>query len=80
MFKSVRDQKPKIIRNVVPQGAHGDKVNIVYDHIHYVDLCKSQFTVIRVQLLDSQGNHIKFSKLLSKLTVKLHFKLKNESI
>ena len=70
--------KHKIIRNIIPEGNHGDKVSIIYNHVHYVDLSKSNISSINFSLCDSQANLIKFSSELSKVIVKLHFKLKNE--
>ncbi len=72
------DVKAKIIRNIVPQGQHGEKINLVYNTIHYTELSQSEFQSITVQIKDTSDQFIRFTNKLSKVTIKLHFKLKNE--
>jgi hypothetical protein len=72
------DVKAKIIRNIVPQGQHGEKINLVYNTIHYTELSQSEFQSITIQIKDTTDQFIRFTNKLSKVTIKLHFKLKNE--
>ena len=68
--------KSKIIRNVTPQGTHGQLVNIIYDTIHYVGINKTEIRTINISIRDSQGENIKFSDNLGKVVVKFHFRKK----
>lgn len=69
------DVKARIIRNVIPQGDHR-QVNIIYNSIHYVDICKTEIKDINISIRDTQGDFVRFSDLFGKVVVKLHFKLK----
>lgn len=74
------DKFSSILRNVIPKGITGDKVSIIYDNPHYVDLKYNNFDNITINIRDSTGNLIHFNDLSGKVIVKLHFKKKYGNI
>ena len=74
------DVKAKIIRNVIPDGIHGQHITLIYNTIHYVDLLETSFQTINIMIKDNSDQLIHFTNKLSKVVVKLHFKSKNERI
>lgn len=70
------DSMSSIIRAVIPKGNKGERVSILYDNPHYVNLKKTSFNSIHINIRDSAGELIKFSNLLGKVILKLHFRIK----
>lgn len=70
------DSMSSIIKAVIPKGNNGERVSILYDNPHYVNLKKTSFNSIHISIRDSAGELIKFSNLLEKVILKLHFRVK----
>jgi len=68
------DVMAPIIRTVTPTGNTGDLISTDYESLHYVNLKKTSFSSININIRDSQGNLIQFNNLFGKVIVKLHFK------
>ena len=68
------DVMAPIIRTVTPTGNTGDLISTDYESPHYVNLKKTSFSSININIRDSQGNLIQFNNLFGKVIVKLHFK------
>jgi hypothetical protein len=72
------DVKAKILRNVIPDGNHGQHITLIYSTVHYVDLHETSFQSINIKIKDNNDQPIHFTNKLSKVVVKLHFKYKYE--
>lgn len=73
----VGDNVAPLLRNMATQNANFSYMTSTFDNPHYVQLKKTRLNSINMRLTDIYGENIHFNSKLSKVIIKLHFRLKN---
>ena len=68
------DSKINVLKMIPLKSTNDSEVITFFDNLHYVPLCKNNFTSINIQIRDVYGELIQFDDLFTYVVIKLHFR------